>query len=794
MNRYIRMRRFKNGKWDTMFPQTVTQNILRKENGGMLENYLVGYDNHLLDNTRHFNHGTTTNVRHPNLSSHRFFDVTIEGADLIDGFPLLLTLHTKADAEPLLSFNDGEYYPIVNASGNAIPGGQAAGTTVLLVWNAASQTWILLSSSDTNDITKIAIPTFTEYTYVAQEDGEYMFVVPGFNRHHCSVEVNYGQTLLRRNKDFVIPVDRDDTVELRGFTLDAGEELLFRITAYEVVAKSSALTYDLDVDDIDLVATVDGQAAFALPPKIQRANLITLNYMQTILRNGLDYEINNDRSQVVLNDFTLEKDEVIVAHTVTLIEHDASVIPGSWNAPGRYTYDIKTVHGSFESDEDRLNVVPIPNFDKTRDELVLIKENKVLVYDVDYEIDGINQVILQDIHRLNIGDVLYYTIFQGAVQDVPPFVVVPDVGENGQHLILDLSYDALRDGFTAVVKLKHRLMASPTIKCLDGPAESILDSFGSPVAGGYVAGSFLWCVYDAKTHVWYSMSHGHYDVSESYSAFEFTEGDANFIGNDVPSYADSEPGHIGELVIPHGLSVIPTDIEIHPTGHPGFLVNPYETPTSDMVLSDTGDNVRWVQWALWNLKYVQLGITLSDWVTGRYDDRTSAAIRHWQSANNLDVEDRFTVADITAMDTQVKGTQCIIGDTWAYADETNIYVGNSGNATSSFHWIATSSAGNTDYRTTIEEATARLVEMIKTYPGNYYTRFYNFTSTEAGTYVIEIPDFSPHREKLYMVNYGQTVLREGIDYTMTHTGIELTRIRLPIGALIQFVMIQQANG
>ena len=45
-----------------------------------------------------------------------------------------------------------------------------------------------------------------------------------------------------------------------------------------------------------------------------------------------------------------------------------------------------------------------------------------------------------------------------------------------------------------------------------------------------------------------------------------------------------------------------------------------------------------------------------------------------------------------------------------------------------------------------------------------------------------------------MVNYGQTVLREGIDYTMTHTGIELTRIRLPIGALIQFVMIQQANG
>ena len=773
-----------------MFPQSVTQNVLRQENGGVLENSLVEYDNHLANNLRHFNRATTTNTHHPHLSSHRFFDVSIEGVKLVDGFPLLLTMHTKVDAEPSISFNDGEYYPIVSASGNRIPGGQIAGTTILLVWNSNLMSWILMSTSDTNDITKIAIPSYSEYVYTATEDGENTFVVPGFDKNDCALEINYGQTILRRNKDFEFPVGTSNTVRLRNFSIEAGDRLVFRITSYEMVAKSSAVIYNIEVNDVDMVATSDGQSAFALPVEVQNANMVDFNYMQTVLRNGLDYEINGDRSQLTLKEFTLDEGEVLVAHMFTLVERDANTISQHWNVPGQYTYEIKTVHGSYTATEDNIIIVPVPGFLRSRDEIIPIFDNRVLVYDVDYNIDELNQIVLHDAYALNTGDVLHYTIFQGAIQDTPPFVILTDTGANGQHLVLDTNYDLLRDGFTVVVKLKHRLVGAPTIKCIDGPAEPILDSFGAPVTGGYIAGSYLWCVYNEKKHIWYSMSHGHYDVSETMAAFEYAEGDANFIGGDV-SYADLGPGHIGEIAIPHGLHTTPTDVEIHPTGHPGFLENPYEKPTSEMVLGEAGDNVRWVQWALWNLKYVGLGVTLSDWVTGQYDARTDTAIQKWQYDNNLTVESKFSTEDINVMDNAVKGTKCVIGDTWATADETNIYVGNTGNATSAFHWIATTSAGNADYKTSINEAVEKLVKMIRTYPGNYNTRFFNYYVDTAGTYNIVVPEYNPTKEKIYLVNYGQTVLREGVDYELTDTGIELTRIRLPLGELVQIVLIEQ---
>ena len=792
MNRYIRMRRSNNGSWDTLFPQGVTDNILRREDGGVLENYLVDYDYHLINNTRHFNHAVTTNIHHPNLSTHRYLDVNIENAELVDGFPLLLTTHTKVDAEPMLSFNGGEYYPIVSASGNRIPGGQIAGTTILLVWNENLQSWILLSTSDTNDITKIAVPSYTEYTYTAQEDGEKIFVVPGFDKTSCALEVNYGQTLLRQNRDYGFQVGRRDTIELKTFELSAGDVLFFKITSYEVVMKSSATVYDIEVGDYDLIATTDNQATLALPPAVQKANVIELNYVQTVLRNGIDYEFNADKSQVTLKEFTLEKDEVIVAHITTLIEHDATTLPRQWNVPGAYTYEIKTVHGSFTSTEDSTNVIPIPDFDQTRDELVVIKDNKVLVYDVDYEIDKLNQVVLQDEYALDTGDTLHYTIFQGAIQDVPPFVVVQDKSENGQHLLLDFSYALLRDGFTAVIKLSHKLVSVPTIKCLDGPAESILDNFGAPITGGYIAGSYLWCIYDEKNHVWYSMSHGHYDVSESYGSFEFAEGDANFLGNDT-TYMDLGDDHYGELVIPHGLSTIPTDIEIHPTGHPGFLICPYEKPLAGINPGAAGDNVRWVQWGLWNLGYVNETITLENWVTGRYDDRTQAAIEKWQFENGLEVKEQFDNEAIDLMASETSHIRCTIGDTWASADATNIYVGNSGNSTSTFHWVATTSNGNLNFKQSIDEAVTELVEMIKTYPGNFYTRTFNFTSPAENTYDIPVEDYVPGEEKIYLVNYGQTVLREGVDYNLTDTGVELIRMRLPTGAVVQVVLVKQGS-
>ena len=50
MNRLFRIRRFnkKKGIFDILFPQTVTQNVLRRDDGGVLEDYLVDYDKNII--------------------------------------------------------------------------------------------------------------------------------------------------------------------------------------------------------------------------------------------------------------------------------------------------------------------------------------------------------------------------------------------------------------------------------------------------------------------------------------------------------------------------------------------------------------------------------------------------------------------------------------------------------------------------------------------------------------------------------------------------------------------------
>ena len=42
-----------------------------------------------------------------------------------------------------------------------------------------------------------------------------------------------------------------------------------------------------------------------------------------------------------------------------------------------------------------------------------------------------------------------------------------------------------------------------------------------------------------------------------------------------------------------------------------------------------------------------------------------------------------------------------------------------------------------------------------------------------------------------IVNYGQTILREEIDYILVDGGIQLTNMKLMIGDVLQFVIIVQ---
>ena len=790
MNRSIRMRRYNNGAWDSLFPQTLTENVLRRDGSGVLEQYLVRYDNHLYDEIMHFVHGTSTSDN----ESHRKLKVVVANTELRDGLPLLLTIHTALDAEPSLSYNGSDYKPIISGSGERIPGGQAEGTTMFLVWNRGLDSWILMSTDMYTDITKVAIPKVSVTNCVATENDQRVFVIPGFNKLTTQLVLNYGQTILRQGTDYVTVLGRNDTIKLVTFGLRSGEILHCRLTTFDIVSRRGAIAYQLELKEYHLIPEENGITEFYLPAEVQSANYLEFNYGQTLLREGIDYILADDWSKIstIDPDFTFDADDgdVLVVRAIRMVETDSDVVPRTWNPTGNYRYEIKTVHLSYTAERDNTVLIPVAGYNSRRDELVVVKNNLVLVEGVDYEIDELDQVGLSDANALNTGDTIHFTIFQGTMVDVPPFKQITASGTSGQHLLLDFSYDQLRTGFTCVVKLTNTLVSAPTVKCENGPAEAVVDPFGLPVSGGYKAGSFLWLVYNEDQHVWYSMSHGHYDVSESYSAYEFNEGDSNFLGNQV--FADQEPDHIGEVVIPHHLASKPTNIQIHPTENPGIIENPYPAPTVGISQGTVGDQVKWMQWSLWQLGYVNKGISLGDFVTGIYDSVTEDVLESWQTAHHLATDGNFGASHIPVMTKQIARLYYTIGDIWSSADDTNIYVGNTGTATSKFHWYA-SSTGAEGNLNNLREVINEVEASLKARLGNFETRSVVFTASEDGVYDISIADFSPATEKILMVNFGQTVLREGEDYTETSTGITLRRIRLTAGDILQFVLVEQAD-
>ena len=292
-NRFIRMRRYNpkstSGKFDVLFPQGMTENILRSENGGVLESDLLQYDRHLGDHVVHMNRALSTGTA-------RALSVRIKDAVLTDCFPLLLTLHVGLECEPTLSFNGGEPHEIISASGDRIPGGQIVGSTIFLVWNATLQKWILQSSDNFTDVTKIVLPVESSYTYQAPGDDVTIIVIPGFNKKSDKLQVNYGQTILRAGIDYEFLHSANDTIQLLGFGLDAGDILYFTITTYITTAKRGHYRYELKAVDKVVTAMEDGTTVFQVPKEAEGAHSLVINYNQTILRNNLDYEFNETKT------------------------------------------------------------------------------------------------------------------------------------------------------------------------------------------------------------------------------------------------------------------------------------------------------------------------------------------------------------------------------------------------------------------------------------------------------------------------------------------------------------------
>ena len=702
MNRLFRIRRFnkKKGIFDILFPQTVTQNVLRRDDGGVLEDYLVDYDKHIINGLLHLN-------RAKSYGTNRHLEAHIRNKTLYNGFPLLLTTHTNVECEPTLNFNNSGPKPILSGSGDPIPGGQCEGTVMFLIYSEEKDAWTLLSSDTYSDITKVLMPIVREYTYVATHDDESLIVIPGFDAHTNMIDINYGQTILRAGLDYEFVKNAPNTIRLLNFSINTNEILFCKITSYSVTAKRGSFKYVLDAEDFPVTINENGVDTLEIPQPAIGTNYLEINYGQTIMRNGLDYEITEDAEHVKFK-FPLYKNDVIVFRSIKMIETNGDIVPNNWGATGNYRYNLNVLHEEYIATEDNITVIPVPNYNRRKDELTVIRNNHMLVYDVDYTVDTLDQVVLLTSH-LDTNDAIYFTILQGAMMDVPNFNVINASGDSAQHIHADMSYGLLVDFYTLLVKLKYDLDSAPTLKCIDGPAEPICDPFGNPVIGGYKAGAYLWLVYNEKQHVWYSLSHGSLDVTATYPTFKVAEGDARFFGNqplDI-TYGD-DPNMIGETVIKHGLGMIPADITIRPIEPPGI---------------------------------------------------------------DPDTKERQS-----------------IGDVWSRADKENLYVGNSGNATSLFHWVVSTQTQNTDLRTYLDNA----IRELKKRPGNFVTRLAAVTIADRGVTRVEVPDFNPDTDKIFMVNYGQTVLRENEDYVVDGGAIELYYINFNPGDVVQFMILIQA--
>lgn len=571
MYRFFRMRRFNpkvNGKFDYLFPQAITANILRSEDGGVLESDLQEYDRHLGNKIVHLNRALSSGTA-------RALSVRLKDTALVDGFPLLITLHTNLECDPTLSFNGGDPYPIVTGNGEQIPGGQIEGGVIFVVWSEHDHKWYLLSDFNYSDVTKVVLPVESEYVYTAQADGEQTIVIPGFDKKRCKLTVNYEQTVLRLDIDYRYDSTANNTIQLIDFGLSAGDQLYFTIVDYITTARRGHFRYDLKDTEIAVDITEDNTTVVDVPKEANDAHSVVINYEQTILRNNLDYTYSEDRTKINLINIVLSKGDKLTFRITQFVEAPGEITPNNWGATGNYRYSLNVIHGSYVSTEDNVALFPVPGFNFRRDDIAIIDNNHLLIYDVDYTIDEIGNIVLLK-RVLNTGDEIFFTILQGAMMDVPNFNVIQAKGQDGQHLLLDMSYSVLTDYYVLLVRLNHDLLTAPTAKCIDGPAEPICDCFGNPVLGGYRKGAYLWLVYSEPEHLWYSLSHSQLDISRIVPQHLVASGYGNFIGQN--GYTND----FRETVIPHGLGVQPEQVDIDPCEPPTILPDGTVTTIGDI--------------------------------------------------------------------------------------------------------------------------------------------------------------------------------------------------------------------
>lgn len=685
--------------FDTLLPQTCTSNVFRDDSSGILEQSLVCYDRHLGNTLTHVNRALSTGTATALLA-------LCPGVMLVDGLPLLLELHVDLELEPTLSFNGSAPAPIVDSNGYTIPGGQIAGSSLFLIWNARHKKWYIMNNDAAGALTHVMVPGVLDYTYQSPANEIDTVIIPNFNKNEDALTVNYNQTVLRLHIDYEFVAE--NAIRLLRFTLDSGDQLAFRITKYTEVVKRGCYSYELEEINSIYTTTHDNTTAIPLPLMTSEMYRLDINYNQTVLRNGIDYTHDGERHIRLMT--PLNKGEQLVFQITRYVEKNGALT--GLASRGSYRYNINVIHESYTPDDDNVSKVIVPNYNRLRDELSVILDNHLLVRDVDYVVDELSNVILLT-HVLNHDDTIYFTILQGAMIDVPKLNMAEAYGD-GKDLKVDISYEEVHDFYTLILKLGCTLQPEATLKFIEGPAEPLVDSNGRYINSECLPGSFIYVVYNKAQKCWYCLG----GLGDSSTGGIPMSGEANFPGQ---IYIPSEPVQkLTETVVHHGLGKAPKHIRI----------TPCEPPTiKDGVVQD-------------------------------------------------------------------------IGDIWAYADEENLYVGSTGTSTSKFHWeLSNSSLGETisvvaglDKR--VEEFNESMTKF-----KDYIDRFAKEENFTIFRRLYTVPNPIPKRIPVegfdrttdsILVNMGQTILRENIDYFVSvDNTIAMLGIDVKIGTTFEFLIIRR---
>lgn len=682
MNRLIRIRRANkksaNGSFDVLFPQTVTQNILRSENGGVLEESLLKYDRHLADKLSHMDRALS-------FGTPKALSIICKNRELVDNFAVLVTLHTTLESEPTLSYNGGEPANIVSTTGDNISGGQIEGSTLFVIWNAKLQKWFLINNDQTSAMTTVTIPVKTEYVYTATSNDETMIAVPGYNSSEDTIVINYSQTVLRPMIDYDTLVK--GAIRLIGFSLKYGETLHFQITKYVETTRKGLFKYRIETRYETVISEGDNVSVFNVPNVGTDPSVVTVNYNQTILRQGIDYNLNS-KGKLELHNLTLNTGELLHFTITNYIETSDARI----SSRGTFSYVIETNMVSYISKDDGVTKISLPDIGNDEYHVVVNHHQLILRNGIDYKIDKNGDLVLLNM-VLDQNDMLVFTVTR--YTEKAGILHANSGGSSGTHRyqlnVLHESYTATEDNVALinVPNFNHKRDHIAVIQnnhYLIQDMDYAIDELGNIV--------LLKKSLNIGDSIYFTILEGAMvDVPR------FNISDASGNGKNLTvdiSYSEINDFYTLMLRIPFRIEDAPTLKCIDGPAEP--ILGPNNEPIaggneSGSFLYLVRNNLTKSWYSLGDSrlnmnsdnapKVIMTGVSQ---FSGQLDDVVDNGYAETAIPHNLNMVP--TKYDVTPCEPPsiVNGEIQTIGDIWCHADTKYLYVGNSGTSTSRFKW------------------------------------------------------------------------------------------------------------